>query len=165
MKIKDFFLFLFLGLFFLVLQSTWLSGELIHPYRLDFLFVLIIFLGSLNRLVLGLIVSVLLGMMVDLLSWGVLGLAVILYPLIFWIFSFIHSRTNIESLVFPGIAVLVFQLLYGLVVFFLLSFFKGLEFPQHQSLLIFEQAIITALLSVPVLYFLKAFLRKKPSLI
>lgn len=163
--IKDFFVFLILGLFCLVLQSTWLSGEAINPFRLDLLFIVIIFLGSLNRLSLGLIVSFLLGMIVDILSWGVLGLAMILYPLIFWVFSFIETRTNARSLALPVISVLLFQIIYGFLVHFFLTFFKGLEFTRQQSFLIFEQAIITMLVSVPVLYLFKVFFGKKPSLI
>lgn len=163
--IKDFFVFFILGLFCLVLQSTWLSGEAINPFRLDLLFIVIIFLGSLNRLSLGLILSFLLGMIVDILSWGVLGLAMILYPLIFWVFSFIGTRTNARSLALPVISVLIFQIFYGFLVHFFLTFSKGLEFTRQQSFLIFEQAIITMLVSVPVLYLFKGFFGKKPSLI
>jgi hypothetical protein len=163
--IKDFFLFFILGLFCLVLQSTWLSGEIIHPFRLDLLFILIIFLGSLNRLGLGLILSVLLGMIVDILSWGVLGLALVLYPLIFWVFSFIEARTNLPALAFPVISVLIFQIFYGFLAHFFLTFFKGLEFTQEQSLLILEQALITMVVSLPVLYLFKVFIGKKPALI
>ncbi len=163
--IKDLFVFIILGLFCLVLQSTWLSGEAINPFRLDLLFIVIIFLGSLNRLSLGLIVSVLLGMIVDILSWGVLGLAMILYPLIFWVFSFIETRTNVRSLAFPVISVPIFQIFYGFLVHFFLTFSKGLEFTRQQSFLIFEQAILTMLVSVPVLYLFKVFFGKKPSLL
>ncbi len=59
--IKDFFLFFILGVSLLVLQSTWLYGESINPFRIDLLFILIIFLGTLNRLSLGLVLGVLLG--------------------------------------------------------------------------------------------------------
>lgn len=165
--IRDFFLFFLLGLFCLVLQSTWLSGEIINPFRLDLLFIVIIFLGTQNRLGLGLglVLSVLLGMMVDLLSWGVLGLAIILYPLIFWVYSFIGTRTNLESLAFSVISVLIFQVFYGFLVHFFLIFFKDLEFTRHQSLLIFEQAILTTLVSLPALYLFRTFLGKKPSLV
>jgi rod shape-determining protein MreD len=163
--IRDFLLFFSLGLFCLVLQSTWLSGEMINPFRLDLLFVVIIFLGSLKRLGLGLVLSVLLGMIVDILSWGVLGLAMILYPLIFWIFSFIETRTTIESLAFPVIFVLIFQIFYGFLVHFFLTFFKGLEFTRAQSFLILEQAILTALVSLPVFYLFRIFFGKKPSLV
>ncbi|MBA4392238.1 MAG: rod shape-determining protein MreD [Desulfobacca sp.] len=162
--IRDFFLLFLLGLFCLVLQSTWLSGETINPFRLDLLFIVIIFLGTLNRLALGLVLSVLLGMIVDILSWGVLGLAMILYPLIFWIFSFIEARTTFESLAFPVISVLIFQIFYGFLVHFFLTFFKGLEFTRQESFLIFEQAILTAVVSLPVLYLFRVFLGKKPSL-
>ena len=162
--IKDFFLFLALGLISLVLQSTWLSGEWVNPLRPDIIFILIIFLGTLNRLGLGLVVSALLGMMVDVLSWGGLGLAMILYPLIFWVFSFIGTRTNIQSSVFSVMAVLIFQIIYGFLVHFFLSLSMGLEFTRHQSFLVVVQAVITMLVSIPVLYFFKAFFGKKPSL-
>ncbi len=162
--VKDFFLFLALGLIALVLQSTWLYGEWVNPFRLDIIFILIIFLGTMNRLGLGLTVSVLLGMMVDVLSWGGLGLAMILYPLIFWVFSYIGTRTNIQSQAFAVIAVFLFQIIYGFLVRFFLTLSWGLEFTGHQSFLIMVQAVITTLVSIPVLYLFKAFLGKKPSL-
>ncbi len=162
--IKDFFLFLALGLVSLVLQSTWLSGEWINPFRPDLIFILIIFLGTLNRLGLGLAVSVFLGMMVDVLSWGGLGLAVILYPLIFWVFSYIGTRTNIQSSAFAVIAVLLFQIIYGFLVHFFLSFSQDLDFSRHLSFLIVVQSVITMVVSIPLLSIFKAFLGKKPSL-
>ena len=162
--IKDFFLFLALGLVSLVLQSTWLNGEWVNPFRVDIIFILIIYLGTLNRLGLGLAVSVFLGMMVDVLSWGGLGLAVILYPLIFWVFSYIGTRTNIQSEAFAVIAVLLFQIIYGFLVHFFLTLSWGLEFTGHQSFLIMVQAVFSAVISIPVLYLFKAFLGKKPSL-
>jgi rod shape-determining protein MreD len=165
MKIRDFFLFLSLGLFCLILQSTWFFGEMMDPFRLDLLFILIIFLGTLNRWSQGLILSALLGLLVDILSWGVLGLAVILYPLIYWISFFIGARTTVESLVFPVMAALIFQIFYGFLIHFPLAFFKGLEFTQEHSILILEQALITAMLSVPVLYLFRAFWGKKPSMV
>lgn len=162
--IKDFFLFLALGLVSLVLQSTWLSGEWVNPFRPDLIFILIIFLGTLNRLGLGLAVSVFLGMMVDVLSWGGLGLAVILYPLIFWVFSYIGTRTNIQSPAFAVIAVLLFQIIYGFLVHFFLSLSQDLDFSRHLSFLIVVQSVITMVVSIPLLSIFKAFLGKKPSL-
>jgi rod shape-determining protein MreD len=163
--IKDFFLFLVLGLVSLVLQSTWLSGEWVNPFRPDLIFILIIFLGTLNRLGLGLAVSVFLGMMVDVLSWGGLGLAVILYPLIFWVFFYIGTRTNIQSSAFTVIAVLLFQIIYGFLVHFFLSLSQALDFSRHLSFLIVVQSVITMVVSIPLLSIFKAFLGKKPSLI
>jgi len=162
--IKDFFLFFILGLIFLVLQSTWLAGEAINPFRPDLIFILIIFVGTLNQLGLGLILSVLLGMLVDILSWGMVGIAVILYPLIFWVFFFVWTHA-IQSLAFSVISVLVLQILYGFLVYFFLTLSKGLEFTPHQSYLIVVQAIFTMLVSLPVFYFLKIFFGKKPSLL
>ena len=162
--IKDFFLFLALGLVSLVLQSTWLSGPWVNPFRLDLIFILVIFLGTLNRLGLGLAVSVLLGMLVDVLSWGGLGLAMILYPLIFWIFSCLDPDQYSIPMAFSVITVLLFQIIYGFLVYFFQSLSRGLDFSRHLSFLILVQALITMVVSIPLLSIFKAFLGKKPSL-
>ncbi len=161
---KDFFFFFILGLGLLVLQSTWLYGEFINPFRIDLLFILIIFLGTLNRLTLSLILGVLLGLMVDILSWGGMGKAMILYPLVIWICHLVWSRTIIHSLLFMVFSVLFLQILYGFIVYFLLSFSRDLEFTRHQSLLIIGQALITMLVSLPLFYIFKSFFGKKPSI-
>jgi rod shape-determining protein MreD len=161
---KDFFFFFMLGLGLLVLQSTWLYGESINPFRIDLLFILIIFLGTLNRLTLSLILGVLLGLMVDILSWGGMGKAMILYPLVIWICHLVWSRTVIQSLLFMVFSVLFLQILYGFIVYFLLSFSRDLEFTRHQSLLIVGQAVITMLISLPLFYIFKSFFGKKPSI-
>jgi rod shape-determining protein MreD len=162
--VRDFFLFCLIGLIFLVLQSTLLALEAINPLRPDLLFILLISLGTLDRLGLGLILSILLGLMVDLLSWGLPGTAMILYPLIFWVFFFIGTRTDINDSVFAVIAVLIFQILYGLLVHFFLALFRDMEFTRTQFLLLIEQALITMLVSIPVLFIFKIFFRKKPFL-
>jgi rod shape-determining protein MreD len=162
--IKDFFLFLGLGVGLLVLQSTWLYGESINPFRIDLLFILIIFFGTLNRLILGLILSALLGMMVDILSWGGLGKAMILYPLVVWINHLVWTRTVIQSMLFVGFSVLLLQVLYGFSVYFFLTLSSNLEFTRYQSFLIVVQSIITMLVSLPLFYLFKTFFEKKPSL-
>jgi rod shape-determining protein MreD len=162
--VKDFFIILALGLISLVLQSTWLSGVLVNPFRPDLIFILVIYWGTLNRLSLGLALCVLMGMMVDVLSWGGLGLAMILYPLILWVFSYIGTRTNIQSSAFSVIAVLIFQVIYGFLIHFFLTLSRGLDFSGNQPFLIIIQALITTVVSIPVLYMLKSFLGKKPAL-
>jgi rod shape-determining protein MreD len=162
--VKHFFFFLGLGLGLLVLQSTWLYGEFINPFRIDLLSILIIFLGTLNRLSLGLILGALLGMIVDILSWGGIGKAIILYPLVVWIYHLVWSRTIIQSMSFMVFSVFLLQVLYGFLVHFLLSFSRDLEFTRHQSLLIIGQAVITMLISLPSFYLFKSFFGKKPSL-
>jgi rod shape-determining protein MreD len=162
--IKNFFFFFILGIGSLVLQSTWLYGESINPFRIDLLFVLIIFLGTLNRLSLGLFLGVLLGMMVDLLSWGGIGKAVILYPLVVWIVHLVWTRTTIQSIYFMVFSVLLLQILYGFACYFLLNLSNDLEFTRYQSFLIMVQSIITMLVSLPLFYLFKTFLGKKPLL-
>lgn len=162
--IKDFFFFFILGISLLVLQSTWLYGESINPFRIDLIFILIIFLGTLNRLSLGLVLGALLGMMVDILSWGGIGKAVILYPLVVWIVHLVWTRTTIQSIYFMVFSVLLLQILYGFACYFFLTLSNGLEFTQYQSLLIIVQSVITMLASLPLFYLFKTFLGKKPSL-
>jgi rod shape-determining protein MreD len=162
--VKKFFLFFALGLSLLVLQSTWLYGEIINPFRIDLLFILIIFLGTLDRLSLALILGVLLGMMVDILSWGGMGKAMILYPLVVWITHLVWTRTIIQSIFFMVFSVLLLQILYGFTVYFFLTLSQGLEFSRYQSFMILVQAVITMLLSLPLFYLLKTFFGKKPSL-
>jgi rod shape-determining protein MreD len=162
--VKKFLLFFILGLILLVLQSTWLYGEMISPFRIDLLFILIIFLGTLERLSLGLLLGVLLGMMVDILSWGGMGKAMILYPLVVWIIHLVWTRTIIQSIFFMVFSVLLLQILYGFAVYFFQTLSKGLEFSRSQSFMIVVQSVITMLLSLPLFYLFKAFFEKKPSL-
>lgn len=162
--IKEFFLFFIIGLILLVLQSTWLYGEIINPFRFDLVFILIIFLGTLDRLSLGLILGVLLGLTMDILSWGTMGKAMILYPLIVWIYHLVWARTIIQSIFFMVFSVLLLQILYGFSVYFFLTPSQGLEFTRYQSFLILVQAVITMVLSLPLFYLLKTFFWKKPTL-
>jgi rod shape-determining protein MreD len=162
--VKEALLFCLIGLVLLALQSTWLAVEVDNPFHPDLLLVLLIFLATRNRLAMGLILSILLGAMVDLLSWGLPGTAVILYPLIFWVFLFIGTRTNISSPIFAILAVLIFEIIYGLLVYFFLSIFRDLEITQTQLLLLFEQALMTMLVSIPLFLIFNIIFKKKPSL-
>jgi rod shape-determining protein MreD len=162
--IKDLFLLL-LGLIFLVLQSTWLAMETINPFRPDLIFILVIFLGTLNRIWMGLVFSILLGTMVDMISWGVPGAAMILYPLIFLVFFYLGTRTDIQTPALAIIAVLILKIFYDCLVYYSLYLFRDMEFTQNQLWLIFEQALTTMVISIPLMYLFKAFFHKKPSLI
>jgi rod shape-determining protein MreD len=163
--VKDFFFLFILGVSLLVLQSTWLYGEYINPFRIDLLFILIIFLGTQNRLTLGLILGVLLGLMVDILSWGGMGKALILYPLVVWIVHLVWTRTIVQSIYFMVFSVLLLQTLYGFACYFFQTLSDNLEFTPYQSFLIMVQSVITMLVSLPLFYLFKTFLGKKPSLI
>ena len=44
--IKEFFIWLGIGMAFLVLQATWFYGEEINPFRLDLVFILVTLLGT-----------------------------------------------------------------------------------------------------------------------
>ena len=83
--IKEFFIWLGIGVAFLVLQATWFYGEEINPFRLDLVFILVTLLGTLGQFGLGILVSAFLGMLVDILSWDMLGLTLIALSFDFFI--------------------------------------------------------------------------------
>jgi cell shape-determining protein MreD len=162
--VRELLTFSLLGLFFLGLQSTWLAVEAGNPLRPDLLFILLITLGMQNRLTRGVVFSVILGGIVDLLSWGLPGPAIILYPLILSIYFFIGTRTHIDSAVFAVLFVLVFQIFYGLLVYFSLYVFRDLEFTQTQFILLLGQALITMVVSIPLIIIFQVLFKKKPVL-
>ena len=148
----------------MVLQATWLYGEWINPFRLDLVFILIVFLATQDRLGRGLILSALLGLWVDILSWGILGLSMTLYPLLLWIYHFVWVRTNIQSLLFKVFSVLILQVLYCFLTYFILNLSFGQDFTREQSFLSVLQAVITMLVVLPLLYLFQVFFGKRPAL-
>jgi rod shape-determining protein MreD len=162
--IKDFFIYLGLGLVLLVLQATWLYGEWINPFRLDLVFILIVFVATQDQLGMGLILSALLGLWVDILSWGILGLSMTLYPLLLWIYHSVWVRTNIQSLLFKVFSVLILQVLYCFLTYFFLNLSFGQDFTREQSFLSILQSVITMLVSLPLLYLFQVFFGKRPAM-
>jgi rod shape-determining protein MreD len=162
--IRDFLIFLAIGILLLILQATWLYGDWINPFRLDLVFIFIVFLATQNHPGLGVILSALLGLLVDILSWGILGLSMTLYPLIFWLFYFVWVRTNIQSLIFKVFSVLLLQILYSFAIYFFLLHSSGQDFSSYQTFYNLVQSFITTLVSLPLLYLFQIFLGKRPAL-
>lgn len=161
--VKNTLIGLAVGLLFLVLQSTWLYGNEINPFRLDLVFIVIILLAGFNRLGTGIVLSAFLGMMVDILSWDLLGLTMILYVLIFLVYHFVWTRTNLQSLWFQMAAVFILQAFYGFLVQLFLKTTVGLAFSRVQLLFVFIQALITMLIALPIIYFHRVLvLRRQP---
>jgi rod shape-determining protein MreD len=158
--IKEFFIWLGIGLFFLVLQATWFYGEEINPFRLDLVFILITLLGTLNQFGPGILISAFLGLLVDVLSWDMLGLTLTLYPLIFFLCHLVWTRTHLRSLWIQFVSIFVLQVLYVFVLQLLLKINAGGEFTQVQLLYILVQGLITMLIGLPLVY-LHRFLMKK----
>lgn len=156
--------FFLLGLLALVLQSTWFFGEVIHPFRLDLIFILIVFLGTQDKVWPVLLVGFLLGLINDVLSWGGMGKAMFLYPLIIWIMQRIWFRTVIQSLIFLVVAVFIFNLFYALFVYFFQALAGGGWFTRQEALLVFFQAVITMLLALPMFYFFQNVFGRKTAL-
>ncbi len=159
--IKDFFIWLGIGIAFLVLQSTWFYGEEINPFRLDLVFVLVTLLGTLSQFGSGLLISAFLGMLVDILSWDMLGLTLILYPLIFLLCHLIWTRTQLQSLWIQFVSIFVLQVFYVFLVQVLLRINVGVEFSQIQVLYILVQGLITMLIGLPLVYFHRHLMKKR----
>jgi cell shape-determining protein MreD len=162
--IKDFFIWLGIGMVFLVLQATWFYGEEINPFRLDLVFILVTLLGTLSQFGLGILVSALLGMLVDVLSWDMLGLTLTLYPLIFLLCHLVWTRTHLQSLWIQFVSIFVLQVLYVFLVQILLKINIGVEFSQIQIIYILVQGLITMLIGLPLVYFHGYLMKKRQPL-
>ena len=158
--IKEFLIWLGIGLVFLVLQATWFYGEEINPFRLDLVFILVTLLGTLNQFGRGILISALLGMLVDILSWDMLGLTLTLYPLVFLLCHLVWTRTHLQSLWVQFVSIFVLQVCYVLLVQVLIKINVGVGFTQIQLLYILVQGLITMLIGLPLVY-LHQFLMKK----
>jgi rod shape-determining protein MreD len=158
--IKEFLIWLGFGLVFLVLQATWFYSEEINPFRLDLVFILVTLLGTLNQFGPGILISAILGMLVDILSWDMLGLTLTLYPLVFLLCHVVWTRTHLQSLWVQFVSIFVLQVLYVFLVQLLLRINVGVEFTQIQILYILVQGLITMLIGLPLVY-LHRFLMKK----
>jgi rod shape-determining protein MreD len=159
--LKEFFIWLGIGLLFLVLQSTWFYGEEINPFRLDLVFVLIIILAGVNPIGIGVVISALLGMLVDILSWDLLGLTMTLYPLLFLVYHFVAGRTNLPSFWFQTAAVFILQAVYGILVLLFQKTSLGVEVSRIQVFSVFVQAFITMLIALPLTHLHRVFLKKR----
>jgi rod shape-determining protein MreD len=158
--IKEFLIWLGIGLVFLVLQATWFCGEEINPFRLDLVFILVTLLGTLNQFGPGILISAFLGMLVDILSWDMLGLTLTLYPLVFLLCHLVWTRTHLQSLWVQFVSIFVLQVLYVFLVQVLNKINVGGEFTRIQILYILVQGLITMLIGLPLVY-LHRFLMKK----
>ena len=159
--IKDFFIWLGIGMALLVLQATWFYGEEINPFRLDLVFILVTLLGTLSQFGLGILISAFLGMLVDILSWDMLGLTLTLYPLIFLLCHLVWTRTQLQSLWIQFVSIFVLQVLYVFLVQILLKINSGVEFSQIQVLYILVQGLITMLIGLPLVYLHRYLMKKR----
>ena len=99
-------------------------------------------------------------MLVDILSWDMLGLTLTLYPLVFLLCHLVWTRTHLQSLWIQFVSIFVLQVLYVFVVQILLKINIGVEFSQIQVLYILVQGLITMLIGLPLVY-LHQYLMKK----
>ncbi len=85
---RDFFLFLALGIIIFVAESTVLAMPTFQGLRYDLFIPLIIFLGLYQSIHVGLPLCILFGFFMDVFSGGVFGLFLSIY---FWLFCFVKA--------------------------------------------------------------------------
>ncbi len=145
---------LLLGIFFLTLQTTWLTFLPIRRIRPDIVLILTLFLGLSSPPVSGGILVFFLGYLMDLFSGNGFGLYTFSRPLLFFGAHFFKDRIYLESFFSRSLFIFLFALAEGILLLVLL---KALNPEPLRNLypLFFTsflpQSLSTALLS-PVLF-------------
>lgn len=118
---RRFILPLFLGIFFLTLQTTLLMTLPIQRIRPDIVLILILYLSLSYPLISGGILTVFFGYLMDLFSGNSFGLYTFSRPLIFFMAQFFMNRFYLKGFSSQFIFVFIFALLEGLLILILLS--------------------------------------------
>lgn len=143
-----------LGFFLLVARSTLLPALGLNAVGPDLILPLIVFYGATNRFGEGVVVTLVLGHLADVMSGGILGLQLFQYSLAFGLGNLIHGRIDQEGAFVPCLMVFLVALVSG----FALSLLYGLwgfEVPGPAGGL-WLGSLLTALFTVPLLPALRA---------
>jgi rod shape-determining protein MreD len=158
---------LLLGILFMTFQATLLTAPFIQRIRPDIMLILTIYLGLSYPPISGGILAFVMGYLLDLFSGNSFGLYTLSRPLLFFVVQLLKNRFYLEGYLSKFLFVLIFALLEGFLVLFLLtalnpnplnnlyflfftlflpqSFFTGLLFPllfsffKKGSFLLFNQ--------------------------
>jgi len=149
------FLYPFLaGLLLLTFQATLLPSFAIHHVQPDVVLILILFLGFSYPTVLGGLVALALGFILDLFSGNAFGLYTFTRPLIFFVAQLFRSHFYWKGFSFQFLFVFIFALMEGGVILLLVSGLNPLPFHNLYSSVIVDllpQSIITGLIT-PLLF-------------
>jgi rod shape-determining protein MreD len=113
--------FLFLGVFFLILQTTWLASLPIRKIRPDLVLILTLYLGFSFPPVSGGMLSFFLGSLMDLFSGNSFGLYAFSRPLLFCGVQLFKDRIYLESFFSRSLFVFFFALMEGILLLILLE--------------------------------------------
>ena len=148
----------FLGLLFLIVQTTWLAFPLVQKVRPDLLLILTLFLGLSFPPITGGILAFFLGYLMDLFTGNGYGLYALSRLLLFYTAQLFKDRLYLEG--FSSRSLLVFFLALGEGIFILVLLKALNPNPLRSPYLLFftvflPQSFSTALLSSPVISFLR----------
>ena len=118
---------LLLGIFFLVVQTTWLTSFPIRRIRPDIVLILTLYLGISSPPISGGILAFILGYLMDLFSGNGFGLYAFSRPILFYGAQLFKDRIYLESVHSRSLFVFLFALSEGFVLMLLL---KALN-PEH----------------------------------
>lgn len=111
---KNFIYPFIIGLIFLSLQSSIFYHSSIYGIRPNFILIEIVFLGSYRKVIEGVIISMGLGYIVDILSGNIIGLNMLLGVINFSFIKFISSRLIITNYTFRIILVFIATVIHFL---------------------------------------------------
>jgi rod shape-determining protein MreD len=141
---------LLLGIFFLVVQTTWLTSFPIRRIRPDIVLILTLYLGISSPPISGGILAFILGYLMDIFSGNGFGLYAFSRPILFYGTQLFKDRIYLESVHSRSLFVFLFALVEG---FLLLVLVKALNPEPLRNLyplffpVFLPQSLSTALLS------------------
>jgi rod shape-determining protein MreD len=112
---------LFLGVFFLTLQTTLLTSFSIQRIRPDIVLILLVYLGFSYPMVLGGILAFFLGYLMDLFSGNPFGLYTFSRPFIFCVAHFFKDRFYLEGFLSQSLFAFSLALIEGFLLLILLN--------------------------------------------
>jgi rod shape-determining protein MreD len=149
----------FIGVLFIIFQTTFLTLPPIQKIRPDIVLILTLYLGLSYPPISGGILVFFIGYLMDLFSGNPFGLYTFSRPLIFYIAQFFKGRLYLEAFLSQFLFVLVFSLFEGIVILILLTALNsnphGQLFPLLFTFLL-PQSFFTGLIT-PILF---SFLNK-----
>lgn len=150
---KRIFIPLFLGIFFLTLQTTWLTLPFVQWVRPDLLLILTLYLGLSSSFLSGGVWALFLGYLMDLFSGNHFGLYTFTRPLLFYGTQLFKGHFYLEGFHSRFLLVLLFGLAEGLILLMLIKALNPGYLPNlYRSILIpfLPQCLTTALLTPPL---------------
>jgi rod shape-determining protein MreD len=153
---KRFVLPLFAGILFLILQTTLLSILPIQRIRPDILLIFTLYLTFLFPPILGGILAMFLGYLMDLFSGNALGFYTFSRPILFFAAYFFKERFYLEGFSSQFLFAFVFGMLEGVLILILLNAVQPVSLGNLYPMLftfLLPQSFFTGLVT-PILFFL-----------